>query len=110
MDWAVWRGCRVVVTNFVTGTKMTRRQKTIAHDFPFVVKIMLPPGGLGKRLNAMHDFHHDRGIQLAALPHQHGIGGNYLLWCFARSSTAKEFAAEFSAPWWDHHSSFVAAA
>jgi hypothetical protein len=103
-------GLTLVVTNFTTGAKMTRRQKTIAHDFPFVVKIMLPPGGLGKRLNAMHDFHHDRGIQLAVLPHQHGIGGNYLLWCFARSSTAEEFAAVFSAPWWDHHSPFVAAA
>jgi len=110
MDSTVWRGCRIVVTNFVTGTKMTRRQKTIAHDFPFVIKIMLPPGGLGKRVNAMHDFHYDRGIQLAVLPHQHGIGGDYLLWCFAHSSTAEEFAAEFSAPWWDHHSSFVAAA
>jgi hypothetical protein len=88
--------------------KLTRRQKTIAHDFPFVVKIALPPGGLGKRLNAMNDFYHDRGIQLAVLPHQHDIGGNYLLWCFARSSTAEEFAAEFSAPCSDHHSSVAA--
>jgi hypothetical protein len=103
-------GWRVVVTNFATGTKMTRRQKTIAHDFPFVVKIIVPPGGLGKRLNAMHDFHHDRGIQLAVLPHQHDIGGNYLLWCFARPSTAEKFAAEFSAPCWDNHPSFAAVA
>jgi hypothetical protein len=34
---------------------MTRRQMT-TYDFPFVVKIPVPPGGLGKRLNAMHDF------------------------------------------------------
>ena len=76
---------------------MTRRQKTIARDFPFVVKITVPPGGLGKRLNAMHAFHHDRGIQLAVLPHQHDVGGNYLLCCFARSPSAEEFAEEFSA-------------
>jgi hypothetical protein len=75
---------------------MTRRQMT-TYDFPFVVKIPVPPGGLGKRLNAMHDFHHDRGIQLAVLPHQHDDdGGNYLLWCFARSSTAEKFAGQFS--------------
>jgi hypothetical protein len=89
---------------------MTRRQKTIAHDFPFVVKITVPPGGLGKRLNAMHDFHHDRGIQLAVLPHQHDIGVNYLLWCFARPSTAEEFAEEFSAPCCENHLSFAAVA
>jgi hypothetical protein len=89
---------------------MTRRQKTIANDFPFVVKITVPPGGLVKRLNAMHDFHHDRGIQLAVLPHQHDIGGNYLLWCFARSSTAEEFAAEFSTPCWDNRLSSAAVA
>jgi hypothetical protein len=28
--------------------------KTIARDFPFVVEIAVPPGGLGKRLNDMH--------------------------------------------------------
>jgi len=89
---------------------MTRRQKTIVHDFPFVVKISLPPGGLGKRLNAMHDFHYHRGIQLAVLPHQHDIGGNYLLWCFSGSSTAEEFAAQFSAPCWYKHPSFAAVA
>jgi hypothetical protein len=35
---------------------------------------------------------------------------DYLLWCFARSSTAEEFAAEISAPCWDHHSFFAAVA
>src|SRR5262249_39013961 len=29
--------------------------KTITHDY--MVEISLPPGGLGKRLNAMHDWH-----------------------------------------------------
>ena len=92
---------------------MTRRQKTIARDFPYVVKITVPPGDLGKRLNAMHAFHHDRGIQIAVLPHQHDVGGNYLLVCFARPQTAEiaeEFAAEFSAPCLDNHLSFAAVA
>jgi hypothetical protein len=89
---------------------MTRRQKTIARDFPYVVKITVPPGDLGKRLNAMHAFHHDRGIQIAVLPHQHDVGGNYLLVCFARPQNAEEFAAEFSAPCLDNHLSFAAVA
>jgi|SRR5215471_5343084 len=101
------RRLNVVVTNFGIGTKMTRRQKTIARDFPFVVKTPVPPSGLGKRLNAMHAFHHDRGIQLAVLPHQHDTGGNYLLWCFASPPIAEEFAAEFSAPSLDNHLPFV---
>jgi len=46
----------------------------------------------------MHDFHHDRGIQLAVLPHQHDAGGDYLLWCFDSPPIAGEFAAEFSQP------------
>ena len=90
---------------------MTRRQKTtwhywsayrplrqvaVARDFPFVVKTTVPPGGFGKRLNAMHSFHRDRGIQLAVLPHQHDAGSNYLLWCFDSPPIAEKFAEEFS--------------
>jgi len=90
---------------------MTRRQKTtwhywsayralrqvaVARDFPFVVKTTVPPGGFGKRLNAMHSFHRDRGIQLAVLPHQHDAGSYYLLWCFDSPPIAEKFAEEFS--------------
>ena len=69
--------------------------KTIARDFPFIVEIAVPPGGLGKRLNAMHAFHNQRLIQVAHLPHRHEDDRDYLLWCFARRSIAEEFAAEF---------------
>jgi len=72
------------------------RQVAVARDFPFVVKTTVPPGGFGKRLNAMHSFHRDRGIQLAILPHQHDAGGNYLLWCFDSPPIAEKFAEEFS--------------
>jgi len=85
------------------GGEMTRRQKgkgrpsgkVIARDFPFIVEIAVPPGGLGKRLNAMHAFHKQRGIQVAHLPHRHEDDGDNLLWCFARRAIAEEFAAEF---------------
>ena len=33
------------------------RGKTIAREFPFIVEIAVPPGGLGKRLNAMQCTH-----------------------------------------------------
>src|SRR5262249_7137314 len=62
--------------------------KTIARDFPFVVEIAVPPGGLGKRLNDMHAFHNQRGIQVAHIRHRHADDGDHLLWCFARRAIA----------------------
>jgi hypothetical protein len=81
---------------------MTRRYKgrpsgkTIARDFPFIVEIAVPPGGLGKRLNAMHAFHNQRSIKVVHLRHRHDDDkGDYLLWCFARHVIAEEFVIEF---------------
>jgi hypothetical protein len=80
---------------------MTRRYKgrpsgkTIAREFPFIVEIAVPPDGLGKRLNAMHAFHDQRGIQVARIRHRHEGDRDHLLWCFARRAIAEEFAAEF---------------
>jgi hypothetical protein len=80
---------------------MTRRYKscpsakTIARDFPFIVETGVPPDGLGKRLNAMHAFHNQRGIQIAHVRHRHEDERDLLLWCFARRAIAEEFAAGF---------------
>jgi hypothetical protein len=84
-----------------SAAKMTRRykgrpsNKTIARDFPFIVEIVVPPGGFGKRLNAMHAFHNQRGIQVAHVRHRHEDDSDFALWCFARRAIAEEFAAEF---------------
>ena len=32
-------------------------------NFPHIVEIVVPPGGLGKTLDAMYDFHFRHGIQ-----------------------------------------------
>ena len=74
--------------------RQTKRQD--ARDFPFIVEIAVPPGGLGKRLNAMHAFHNQRGIQVVHLHHRHDDDkGDYLLWCFAHHAIAEEFVIEF---------------
>jgi hypothetical protein len=75
--------------------KALPRGKSVTRDFPNVVEIAVPPGGLGKRLNAMHAFHRQRGIQVARFPHRHENEREYLRWCFARRAIAEEFAAEF---------------
>jgi hypothetical protein len=59
------------------------------------VEIAVPPGGLGKRLNAMHAFHNQRSIQVAHIRHRHEDDRDLLLWCFARRAIAEEFADEF---------------
>ena len=70
--------------------------KIVARDFPHVVEIAVPPGGLGKQLNAMYAFHQQRRIQVAHLPRRRDDEHDYLRWCFARRSIAEAFAAEFS--------------
>jgi hypothetical protein len=83
-------------------TEMTRRykgrpsRKSIARDFPHVVEIAIPPGGLGKQLNAMYAFHQQRSIQVAHLPHRHTGDRDYLRWCFARRAIAEQFGLSSS--------------
>jgi hypothetical protein len=37
-------------------------------EFPFVVEIMVPEGGFGRRLDEMHAFHRLRGITDHRIP------------------------------------------
>ncbi len=37
--------------------------RTVAHEFPHMVEMPLPRGGLGSPLDAMHDWHIARGIK-----------------------------------------------
>jgi hypothetical protein len=70
--------------------------KTIERDYPHVVEILVPEGGLGKQLNAMHDWDRARNI-----PVMRGRGRRdennreYIRWCFADKAIAEAFAAEF---------------
>jgi hypothetical protein len=67
---------------------------SVARDFPHGVEVLVPAGGLGNRLNAMHEFHWARGIQVRLRTSKHH-GHDYLCWCFADRATANAFAAEF---------------
>jgi hypothetical protein len=37
--------------------------KAIERDFPHIVEMVVPEGGLGKRLDAMYDFHARHGVR-----------------------------------------------
>jgi len=70
-------------------------RKTIEREFPHVVEIAVPLGGLGKRLDAMHAFHAERGIDACLGRGRHEDNQDYLRWYFADAHTAASFAAEF---------------
>ena len=52
-------------------------------------------GKLGKRLDAMHDFHTGRDIQSHRGRGRHEVGQDFIRWCFADPIVAEVFAAEF---------------
>jgi hypothetical protein len=68
--------------------------KSIERDYPHHVEIAIPPGGLGRRLGAMHDLCAERGIRSRAFTHRKE-GEFYIRWCFADPAMAVAFAAEF---------------
>jgi hypothetical protein len=41
---------------------MSRYKGRTVRLYPFVVEVMVPEGGLGRRLDDMHAFHRQRGI------------------------------------------------
>jgi hypothetical protein len=70
--------------------------KAIEREFSYVVEITVPAGGFGKRLEAMHAFHAERGIKACLGRGRREDSRGYLRWYFTRAMTAEAFAAEFS--------------
>ena len=75
--------------------KGRRSSEANERDFPHVVEIPVPLGGLGRRLDAMHEFHAQRGIQSHHGRGRHDEGQDFVRWCFADPTVAAAFAAEF---------------
>jgi hypothetical protein len=63
--------------------------------FPYHVDIVVPPGGLGTRLDAMYAFHDQRGITPQRGHGTHTADGAVIRWCFADASLAAAFAEKF---------------
>ena len=66
-------------------------QKAIEREFPHVVEIAVPPGGLGAQLDAMHYFHRARGIEACLGLGSRDEGHDYLRWYFTRPAAANAF-------------------
>lgn len=64
-------------------------------DLPHIVEIPVPPGGLGKRLDAMHDFHKQRGVTACLGRGRRDDSRDCLRWYFANHAMAVSFKVEF---------------
>ena len=71
--------------------------KVIESKFPHHVDMMVPEGGFGSRLNAMHDWHDAHGIEAIRGQSRRENGCDIIRWCFADLVTAAVFAKEFGA-------------
>jgi hypothetical protein len=65
-------------------------------EFPHHVDIIVPPGGLGTRLDAMYDFHAQHGIKPQRGHGTHTADSAVIRWCFASARLAGEFANKFA--------------
>jgi hypothetical protein len=79
---------------------MTRRKGEITarvneRDFPQIVKLLLPDGGFGRRLDDMEAFHRVREIASRRGRRQRRNETEYVRWCFSDSADADAFAKEF---------------
>ena len=81
----------------MTRYKGRMSQKAIEREFPHVVEIAVPPGGLGAQLDAMHYFHRARGIEACLGLGRREEGCDYLRWYFTRPTVADTLAAEVGA-------------
>ena len=74
----------------------TPSSKTIAREVSYVVETVVPEGGLGRRLEDMHDFHRQRAITDHYVPRRRDGERDYIRWFFKDLATAEAFAAQFS--------------
>ena len=65
-------------------------------EFPHHVDIIVPPGGLGRLLDDMYNFHIENDIKPQRGHGKHDANGSVVRWCFADAKVAAAFVAAFS--------------
>jgi hypothetical protein len=81
----------------MTRYKGRQSAKAVEQDFLHFVDMVVPPGGLGKRLDAMYEFHTQYSIKPQRGHGRHDANGRVIRWCFADEEIAKSFAIVFGA-------------
>jgi hypothetical protein len=80
----------------MTRYKGQLRASRTEREFPHHVDIIVPPGGLGTRLDVMYDFHAQHGIKPQRGQSKHNADGAVIRWCFADAKLAEAFASKFA--------------
>ena len=69
--------------------------KIIESKFPHHFDMLVPEGGFGSRLNAMHDWHDTHGIEAVRGQSRRENERDIIRWCFAESEMATLFGKDF---------------
>ena len=69
--------------------------KAIEKDFPHIVEMIVPLGGLGKKLDDMYEWHRAKGIQDRRGRGRRDENGRDFRWCFGDRTIAGDFARKF---------------
>jgi hypothetical protein len=80
----------------VTRYKGRASVQILTSEFPHAVKMVVPLGGLGNRLDAMYEFHSRRGIKAINGPGRRENERDVINWRFKNAETAIAFADEFN--------------
>jgi hypothetical protein len=75
----------------MTRYKGRQGARAVEKDFPHFVDIVVPLGGLGKRLDAMYEFHGRHCIEPKNGQGHHDASGTVIRWCFADPKVAEAF-------------------
>jgi len=71
------------------------RASRTEQEFSHRVDIIVPPGGLGGRLDDMYNFHIQNDIKPQRGHGKHSADGAVIRWCFVDACLAESFASEF---------------
>ena len=77
--------------------KGSRGARAVEREYRHFVDVVVPPGGLGTRLDAMYEFHERKGIRAKRGHGRHDANKSVVRWCFADPAIAAAFAKEFAA-------------
>jgi len=75
--------------------KAERTSRANERDFPNIVELPVPPNGFGAKLDSIHEFHRQRGLEARRGRGQRRNDQEYVRWCFADRADAEAFERFF---------------
>ena len=79
----------------MTRRKGERTSRANERDFPNVIELAVPPNGFGAKLDLIHGFHRDRGLEARSGRGQRRGEQDFVRWCFAERTDAEAFKTSF---------------